>query len=269
MGDFSGKAVLVTGAARGQGRSHAVRFAAAGADVAMLDICGPVDEHVPYPPATPDDLAETAEQVTKHGGRVVARQADVRYFDQVKAVVDEALAAFGHIDVVVANAGVYTCDWGWEIPESAWNATIDTNLKGVWNTIRATVPSMISAGKGGAIIITSAESAIRGHPLISHYAAAKMGQVGLMKTLATELVPYAIRVNTVNPLAVNTPMATGAAAATIIETLMRLRPGADEPGWVEPDDVSDMVLYLASPEAEGITGIQVPVEPKTAADSPA
>src|ERR671915_384652 len=222
MGDFSGKAVLVTGAARGQGRSHAVRFAAAGADVAMLDICGPVDEHVPYPPATPDDLAETTELVTKQGGRAVARQADVRSFDQVKAVVDEALAAFGHIDVVVANAGVYTCDWGWEIPESAWNATIDTNLKGVWNTIRATDPA-----------------------------------------------PYSIRVNTVNPLAVNTPMATGAAAATIIETLMRLRPGSDEPGWVEPDDVSDMVLYLASPEAEGITGIQVPVEPKTAADSPA
>lgn len=269
MGDFSGKAVFVTGAARGQGRSHAVRFAAAGADVAMLDICGPVHDGVPYPPATHEDLAETVEQVAKHGGRVVARQADVRDFDQVKAVVDEALDVFGHIDVVVANAGAYTTDWGWEIPESAWNATIDTNLKGVWNTIRATVPSMISAGNGGAIIITSAESAIRGHPLISHYAAAKMGQVGLMKSLATELAPYAIRVNTVNPLAVNTPMATGAAAATIIETLMRLRPGSDEPGWVEPDDVSDMVLYLASPEAEGITGVQVPVEPKTAGDSPA
>ncbi|TDD79201.1 mycofactocin-coupled SDR family oxidoreductase [Actinomadura rubrisoli] len=271
MGDISGKVVFITGAARGQGRSHAVRFAAAGADVAILDICGPVSEHVPYPPATPDDLAETVKQISGYDVGMVARQADVREFAQVKSVVDEALSVFGRIDVVVANAGIYTCDWVWEVPESAWDATVDTNLKGLWNTVRAVVPAMISAGRGGSIIITSAESAVRGHPLIGHYAATKMGQIGLMKSLATELAPYSIRVNTVNPLAVNTPMTTGPAGARITETLMRLRPGlsgADDMGWVEPDDVSDVVLYLASEKAQGITGVQLPVEPKAAGDPP-
>jgi SDR family mycofactocin-dependent oxidoreductase len=262
MTSFSGKVVLVTGAARGQGRSHAVQFAKAGADLAILDICGPVDEHVPYPPATEEEFTETAKLVAEHNVRVVARKADVRRYGQVKAVVDEALDAFGHIDIVVANAGIYTCDWGWEIPESAWQATIDTNLTGVWNTVRATVPEMIRAGNGGSIIIASAESAVRGHPLISHYAATKMGLVGFMKSLATELEPYSIRVNTINPLAVNTPMTTGAAGKRLLETLVALRSETADfgTGWVQPEDVSEVVLYLASDEAAKITGVQLPVE---------
>lgn len=265
MSRFENKVVLVTGAARGQGRSHAVRFAAEGADVAILDICRQVHEHVAYPPATPEDLEQTAEMVTKYRGRVVARQADVRHYDQVCAVVGEAIATFGGIDIVVANAGVCMFEWSWEIAESAWDATIDTNLKGVWNTVRATVPSMVSAGQGGSIIITSAAAEVRDHPLVAHYATSKVGQVGLMRVLSTELAQYNIRVNTVNPLGVNTPMATGPAAAGVEETVATLRPAATDltrVPWAEPDDVSDVVLYLASAEASSITGVQMPVEPK-------
>jgi len=267
MNRFENKVALVTGGARGQGRAHAVRFAAEGADVAVLDICRQVHQDVSYPPATAEDLERTAEIVTKYRGRVVARQADVRDYEQICTVVDEALATFGSIDIVVANAGVLSFGWSWEIAESAWNAIIDTNLKGVWNTVRATVPSMISAGRGGSIIITSSAAEIRDHPLIAHYVASKAGQVGLMRALATELAQYNIRVNTVNPLAVNTVMATGAAAAGVEETLASLRPAAtDLPTvslpWAEPDDVSDVVLYLASPEASSVTGVQMPVEPR-------
>ena len=256
MTRFSDRVVFITGAARGQGRSHAVRFAEEGADLVLLDICGPVDAHVPYPPATPEDLAETAALAGKYGRQVLARQADVRDHDRLQAVADEALAALGRIDVVVANAGICSFEWGWQIPESAWRATLDTNLTGVWNTVRATVPAMIDAGRGGCVVITSAAAEVRDQPLVAHYAASTVGQVGLMKVLATELARYGIRVNTVNPLGVNTVMATGAPIAM-------LQPAVGDPPhgpWAEPDDVSDVVLYLASDEARSVTGVQMPVQ---------
>lgn len=265
MARFQDRVVLITGGARGQGRSHAVRFAAEGADVAVLDICCKIDDSIGYPPATPEDLEETAALVRKYRNEVIARRADVREFEQVKAVVDEVLDTFGRIDVVVANAGVCSFEWGWKISESAWDATIDTNLKGTWNTVRATVPAMIEAGRGGSIIITSAAAEVRDQPLVAHYAASKVGQLGMMKVLATELAQYDIRVNSVNPLGVNTPMSTGPGTARVVETLAALRPATtDVPQvpWVEPDDVSDVVLFLASDEARKMTGVQMPIEVK-------
>lgn len=265
MTRFSDRVVLITGGARGQGRAHAVRFAAEGADVVLLDICRQVHEAVAYAHATPEDLERTAALVRGHGGGLIARQADVRRYDEVRDVVDEALSTFGRIDVVVANAGICAFDWCWEIAESAWDAVVDTNLKGVWNTVRATVPAMIEAGRGGSIVITSAAAEVRDQPLVAHYAATKAGLVALMKVLSTELAQHDIRVNTVNPLAVNTPMVAGPGIARVVETMAALHPAAtDAPRvpWVEPEDVSEVVLYLASDEAKSVTGVQVPVEVK-------
>jgi (+)-trans-carveol dehydrogenase len=263
MGQFDGKVALITGAARGQGRSHAVRFAEEGADLVLLDICRAVHASVAYEPATTEDLEETATLVRRRGRRVLARQADVRDYAQVKAVVADAIAEFARLDIVVANAGICCFGRGWEISESAWDAVIDTNLKGAWNTLRAVVPFMIDAKRGGSIIITSAATEIQDQPYIAHYAASKLGMIGLMRVFAKELEQHGIRVNTVNPAGVNTPMASGPQTARLLETEPLLLPGAaelDHIPFVEPEDVTKVVIYLASDEANSITGVQMPIE---------
>jgi SDR family mycofactocin-dependent oxidoreductase len=264
MGRAQGKVALVTGAARGQGRAEATRFAEEGADVILLDICG-VATPTDYPPATFGDLEATVKQVEALGGRVVWARCDVRDLDAVQEVVDRGVAEFGRLDIVVANAGVNS--WGrfWEMSVSRWQDLIDVNLGGVFHTVRAAVPAMIAAGNGGSIICTSSVAGLKSLPGQAHYAAAKHGVVGFANAAAIELAPYSIRVNTVHPWGVNTPMGgLGEEGEKVF---------ADNPSYMavmgqylfdppisEPEDIANAVLFLASDEARTITGTQLTVD---------
>jgi SDR family mycofactocin-dependent oxidoreductase len=270
MGRVDGKVAFITGAGRGQGRSHALRLAEEGADIIAVDICRPV-ETAPYEMATPDDLAETAKLVEDFDRRIVARQADVRDLAQLQSVVQEGLSELGHIDVVCANAGIASFAPTLEMDEQTWQEMIDINLSGVWKTIRAAVPPMVEQRRGGSVIITSSVAGLFGFPNLSNYSAAKHGVIGLMRCLTQELAPHMIRVNTVNPTTVDTPM-------VMSDGFFRLvRPDLEQPGradmgdaftglnalpvpWVEPIDISNAVLWLASDEARYVTGIVVPLD---------
>lgn len=270
MGRVEGKVAFVTGAARGQGRAHAVRLAEEGADIVIVDACTEIDS-VPYPLASETDLKETEALVAATGRRVLSRVADVRNQSQLDAVVADALEAFGHIDIVCANAGIVGFRPTWELSDVEWRDMLDVNLTGVFHTIRAVVPDMIRGGRGGSIIMTSSVQAFLGSANIGHYNASKSGVVGLMRTLATELGPHGIRVNTVNPSAVETPMLHNEA------TFRVFGPDLDDPGpddlwerskdrnpmgigWVAPEDMSSAVLFLASDESRFITGVALPVD---------
>src|SRR6187402_1130823 len=198
MGRLEGKVAFVTGAARGQGRSHALRLAEEGADIVAVDVCRQLAS-VPYPMATPEDLTETAKLVEDLDRRIVVREADVRDSARLADVVAEGIGEFGRLDIIVANAGIVSMAPTLELDEDSWQEMIDVNLTGVWKTLKAAVPAMIEAGNGGSVIITSSAAGLRGFANIAHYVAAKHGVVGLMKTLAQELAPHMIRVNTVNP----------------------------------------------------------------------
>ncbi|MEV7981786.1 mycofactocin-coupled SDR family oxidoreductase [Streptomyces sp. NPDC086519] len=263
MGRMAGKVALITGGARGQGRSHAVRLAEEGADVVVTDVCHDISAELPYPLATKEELEETAELVGRAGRRCVAVQADVRSVAEMRAAVDAAREEFGRLDTVVANAGVMSIGAAWELSEEAWDVTVDVNLKGAWNTVRAAVPWMIEAGQGGSIVITSSAAGIRGHVPYAHYVAAKHGVVGLMKALSNELAPHRIRVNTVHPTGVSD---TGITVGVPVEELAAREPlfalAAMNPlaPYVEPRDVSNAVLFLASDEARYVTGLQFTVD---------
>jgi (+)-trans-carveol dehydrogenase len=269
-GRLAGKVTLVTGAARGQGRSHAVRLAEEGADVIALDLCADLAS-VPYPLATPADLDETARLVEALGRRVVARQADVRDIDSLRSAVDEGVAELGRLDVVCANAGVNNPAPAHEIDEPAWSAVIDIDLSGVWRTCKVAIPHMVAGQNGGAIVLTSSAAGLTGYANIAHYTAAKHGVNGLMKTLAQELAPHRIRVNSVNPTQVDTPMIMNEpmfelfcpdvphptrADFALVSQAMHLLPTP----WVDARDVSNTVLFLASDEARYITGVALPVD---------
>ena len=270
MGRVEGKVAFVTGAARGQGRSHALRLAEEGADIIAVDVCRQLAS-VPYPMATPEDLAETAKLVEDLDRRIVVREADVRDSAQLADVVAEGIGELGRLDIIVANAGIVSMGPTLELDEDSWQEMIDVNLTGVWKTLKAAVPAMIEAGNGGSVIITSSAAGLRGFANIAHYVAAKHGVVGLMKTLAQELAPHMIRVNTVNPTTVNTPMVMNDAFFTLV------RPDLEQPGpadvgeamtglnilpvpWVEAVDISNAVLWLASDEARFVTGVALPVD---------
>lgn len=270
MGRVEGKVAFVTGAARGQGRAHAVRLAEEGADIVIVDACTEIDS-VPYPLASETDLKETEALVAATGRRVLSRVVDVRNQSQLDAVVADAVEAFGHIDIVCANAGIVGFRPTWELSDVEWQDMLDVNLTGVFHTIRAVVPDMIRGGRGGSIIMTSSVQAFLGSANIGHYNASKSGVVGLMRTLATELGPHGIRVNTVNPSAVETPMLHNEA------TFRVFGPDLDDPGpddlwerskdrnpmgigWVAPEDMSNAVLFLASDESRFITGVALPVD---------
>ncbi|GAA3247466.1 mycofactocin-coupled SDR family oxidoreductase [Pseudonocardia petroleophila] len=261
-GRLEGKVALVSGAARGQGRSHAVRLAQEGADVIAFDVCSQLGT-VPYPLATPDDLAETVRQVEELDRRIVAREADVRDSGALTALVAEGVGELGRLDVVCANAGIATfAENAWSITDEAWDEMIAVNLTGVWRTVQAAIPTMIDGGDGGSIVITSSTAGIKGMAGIAHYAAAKHGVVGLMRTLAIELAPHSIRVNTVHPTGVNTPMVVNDFTAQFLATddgaanIQNLLPVE----MVEAVDISNAVVWLASDEARYVTGVSLPVD---------
>jgi SDR family mycofactocin-dependent oxidoreductase len=261
---------FITGAGRGQGRSHAVRLAEEGADIVAIDIAAPISS-VAYPLATPEDLSETVDMVKALDRRVIASRADVRDLTGLTDTLDRAVAEFGRLDIVCANAGIYSQGLLGELDEQTWRDVIDVNLTGVWNTCRAAIPHLVAGGRGGSIILTSSSVGLRAVANVGHYAATKHGVIGLMRTLALELAPHSIRVNTVHPTGVDTPMIQN-------ESLYRLMvPGVPHPTrddvapvlealnalpvpWVEPRDVSNAVLFLASDEARYITGVTFPVD---------
>jgi SDR family mycofactocin-dependent oxidoreductase len=271
-GRMEGKVAFVTGAARGQGRSHAVRLAQEGADIIAVDICQDIDTVTPYYPlATEEELAETVKAVEALDRRIVARKADVRDLAGLQAAFDEGLAEFGHVDTVVANAGIATYGKAWELSGEQWKDMIDVNLTGVFHTAKVAIPSMIEADRGGSILFTSSIGGLKGIQHVAHYVAAKHGIVGLMRTLANELGPHRIRVNTIHPTNVDTIMIQNPG------TYAMFSPGDPEPSqekampgflslntipvpWVEPVDISNAVLFLASDEARYVTGVTFPVD---------
>ena len=268
-GRVEGKVAFVTGAARGQGRSHAVRLAEEGADIIAVDLCAQGDS-VPYPMATPDDLAQTVKEVEALDRRIVATRADVRDAGALKSALDAGVAELGRLDIVCANAGIFSFSTE-ELGEQAWRDMIDINLTGVWHTAKAAVPHLVEGGRGGSMILTSSTAGLKGFPNFAHYVSAKHGVVGLMRTLALELAPHMIRVNSVHPTSVNTDMiqndATYRLFAPDIENPSRedVAPRFGELNalpinWVEARDVSNAVLFLASDEARYITGVTLPVD---------
>ncbi|MGK3952241.1 mycofactocin-coupled SDR family oxidoreductase [Microbacterium sp. I2] len=271
MGRVEGKVAFITGAARGQGRSHAVRLAQEGADIIAIDICEAIPEN-PYDPATEEDLAETVRQVEALDRRIVAEKADVRDFAQLKAVVDHGVAELGRLDIVSANAGISgSPNKSEDIPDDEWTNMLDINLSGVWRTVKAAIPHLRTGGRGGSIVLTSSDAGLFAYENIAHYVSAKHGVVGLMRTLALELAPDMIRVNSIHPTTVDTDMVQN-------EQIYRLfRPDLEHPTkqdfadaatqmnalpipWVEAVDISNALLWLASDEARYVTGVALPVD---------
>jgi (+)-trans-carveol dehydrogenase len=270
-GRVEGKVAFITGAARGQGRAHAVRLAQEGADIIAVDICKQIDS-VQIPLSTPEDLAETADLVKGHNRRIYTAEVDVRDYDALKAAVDAGVEQMGRLDIIVANAGIgnggATLD---KTSEADWTDMIDVNLGGVWKSVKAGVPHILAGGRGGSIILTSSVGGLKAYPHTGHYVAAKHGVVGLMRTFAVELGAQNIRVNSVHPTNVNTPLFMNDG------TMKLFRPDLENPGpedmkvvgqlmhtlpigWVEPEDIANAVLFLASDEARFITGVTLPVD---------
>lgn len=261
MGLLEGKVAFVTGVARGQGRSHAVRLAKEGANVIGIDIAGPVTNHNGYRPATSQDMTETSELLSAAGPKFVLGTADVRDSAAIDAVLSKAVADLGgRLDIVVANAGISNWNRFWEMPDDQWQEMIDINLTGVWRTLKASVPHMIAAGNGGSIITVSSVAGIKSLPAQAHYSAAKHGVVGLTKAAAAELGEYGIRVNSIHPWGVMTPMVEDAKMAEALGA----HPGYG--AWyasilhpvpvAEPDDISNGVVWLASDLARAVTATQ-------------
>jgi (+)-trans-carveol dehydrogenase len=272
VGRVEGKVAFITGAARGQGRSHAIRLAEEGADIIAIDLCQQV-ESVPYPMATPDDLAETVKEVEALDRRIIATEADVRDYSAVKAALDDGVAQLGRLDIVSANAGIFSFGRAEELPEQAWQDMIDTNLTGAWHAAKAAIPHLRAGGRGGSIILTSSDLGLRAVENMVHYVAAKHGMVGLMRTLALELAPDMIRVNSVHPTIVNTDMIQNAPTYALFapdleekdRTKERLAErfqamNAMPVPWAEPLDISNAVLWLASDESRYVTGVTLPVD---------
>jgi SDR family mycofactocin-dependent oxidoreductase len=268
-GRLKGKVALITGAARGIGRAQAARFAQEGADIIALDICGPV-ETVVVPPATPADLDETTRLVAEAGGRLVAEVVDVRDTNAVQVATDRGVDRLGGLDIVCATAGITSRAMTVDLSESAWQTMLDVNLTGVWRTCRATAPHLIDRG-GGSMTLTSSIAGLKGLVGVAHYTAAKHGVVGLMRSLAKELAPHNIRVNTVHPTNVDTPMiqndhVRGAFRPDLKHvTREQFADAACSMNmlvipWVEPVDVANACLFLASDEARYITAVTLPVD---------
>jgi SDR family mycofactocin-dependent oxidoreductase len=272
-GRVAGKVAFITGAARGQGRSHAIRLAEEGADIIAVDVC----ETIPvtashYAGPTEDDLAETVRQVEALDRRVVARKVDVRDYDALKGALDEGVAELGRLDIVAANAGVFAHGTlAHDMPEEDWQTVVDINQTGVWHTCKAAIPHLIAQGPGGSIVLTSSTMGIKGSYGLVHYVASKHAVVGIMRALALELAQHFIRVNTVHPTTVATPMVQNEATYKLflpdienptqqqVEAIFATKSILPLP-WVEPIDISNAVLFLASDEARYITGLEMKVD---------
>jgi (+)-trans-carveol dehydrogenase len=272
MGRVEGKVAFITGAARGQGRSHAIRLAQEGADIIAVDLVAQVDS-VPYPMSTPGDLAETVKEIEALDRRVVATEADVRDYGALKKALDDGVAELGRLDIVCGNAGIWS--WGMldEMPEQTWQDMIDIDLTGVWHAAKAAIPHLRAGGRGGSIILTSSVAGLKALVNVGSYVVAKHGVVGLMRSLALELAPDMIRVNSVNPTSVNTDMIQNAPAyamfAPDIDEKDRTKERMAEHflpynalpvPWVEPLDISNAVLWLASDESRYVTGVALPID---------
>ena len=263
-GRVAGKVALITGAARGQGRAHALRLAEEGADIIAVDACESI-ETAPYDGATEADLATTVKQVEHLDRRIVARKADVRDLTALETAVADGVSELGRLDVIVANAGIASFGPAWELSEQVWQEMIDINLTGAWKTVRAAVPTLLTQGNGGSIILTSSVAGLIAFPNTAHYNAAKHGVTGLMRTLAIELAPHRIRVNSVHPTTVDTPMINNEPVYSLFlggkQGVSRAEAEAGFAAvnalpipWVDPIDVSNAVLWLASDEARYVTG---------------
>jgi (+)-trans-carveol dehydrogenase len=263
-GKLEDKVAFITGAARGQGRAHAVRLAEEGADIIAIDVPRQV-ANLPYDTATAEDLKETVRQVEGLGRRIVASEADVRDLAVLQTAVDAGVAELGRLDIVLANAGISAPAPTLEMSEEVWQTMIDINLTGVWKTLKASVPHIIAGGRGGSVVITSSLAAIVVQPNIAHYAAAKGGLIQLSNVLSRELAPQGIRVNTVHPGTVLTPM-------VLNEPTFRLfRPDLEHPtqedfeavarsmtglptSAIDPIDISNAIVYLVSEDGRYVTG---------------
>lgn len=267
-----GKVAFITGISRGQGRRHAVRMAQEGADIIGLDRCAPVGT-MGYDLGTPEELAETVKMVEAEGRRIVAREVDVRDREGMADLLDDGLAEFGRLDIVVANAGISPPALPmWSIPPEQWDDVISTNLTGVFNTLALSVPHIRAAGNGGSIIVISSAAALNSVPHLSDYVASKCGVIGLAQSLANEVSRYRIRVNVIAPGTVNTPMVTAN-----VQQFRLFRPDVADPqvadveegfrrsmpmglAWLEPDHISDAALFLASDDAQFVSGVVLPVD---------
>jgi SDR family mycofactocin-dependent oxidoreductase len=264
MGRVENKVAFITGAARGQGRSHAVRLAQEGADIIAVDLCGPV-RGVPSDAATPEDLAETERLVSATGRRVLTRQADVRDAGGLQAVVEEGVSLFGRLDIVVANAGICIMAAWQDVTPEIWQDTLDVNLTGSWNTVNATAPHLISGG-GGSVIIISSVAGLKAIPFMIPYVASKHGLTGIARGFAHELAQHHIRVNSVHPTGVNTLMGGGDGAATVgaaIAANPRLGgmfTNSLPIDFTEVSDISNAVLFLASDESRYVTALALTVD---------
>ena len=263
---LDGKVAFITGAARGQGRAHAVRLATEGADIVISDVCAAVETNA-VSAATLEDLNTTAKLVEETGRKVISRAVDVRDLAALESLAADAYGELGRIDVVVANAGILS--WGpvLDLTTEQWRAILDVNLLGVFHTVKATAPYLISGGRGGAIVLTSSSSALKGVPFIAHYAAAKAGVVGLMQVLANELGEHGIRVNSIHPIGVATAMAgeetaglhalygsgPGAALVSVFDTALPKE-------RITAEDIAGVVAFLVSDDARHLTGVQVPID---------
>jgi SDR family mycofactocin-dependent oxidoreductase len=267
MGKLDGKVAFITGAARGQGRSHAVRLAAEGADVIAVDVCRQLDTVV-YAMATPDDLAQTVSEVEALDRRIVAVQADVRDSAALRAAVADGVAQLGGLDIVVANAGISGLTNDGADEDEIFQETIDVNLTGVWKTVRAAAPTMIEQGRGGSIVLTSSTQGLTGRggdgeAPMSSYSAAKHGVVGLMRSFSHWLAPHNIRVNSVHPTGVATPMILNEQLSGHLEAhpeFAGVFQNLLDIDMVQPIDISNAIAWLVSDEARYVTGVTLPVD---------
>jgi SDR family mycofactocin-dependent oxidoreductase len=270
MGTLEGKVALITGAGRGQGRAHAVRLAEEGADIIAVDICEPIAS-VPYEMASAADLEETGKLVEQLDRRIVTRKADVRNAESITSAVREGVSELGRLDVVVANAGIWSAAPFVGMTDEMYHDMIDVQMHGPYNTCKAAVPIMIEQGDGRSIVIISSTAGMRGFPNQVHYNMGKHAVVGLMRTLANELAPHFIRANTIHPSSTNTKMiqneaiwsafAPGVENPTVADfgdtfTAMNLLPIP----WMEPGEISKAVAWLASDESRYVTGVTLPVD---------
>jgi (+)-trans-carveol dehydrogenase len=270
MARLEGKVAFITGAARGQGRNHALRLAEEGADIIAVDICKTV-ETIPYEGPTPGDLESLTAEVEARGRRIIAREVDVRDLAGLQSTVAEGVEALGRLDIILANAGIVSYGELIELDEETFQTMIDVNLTGVWKTIRAGAPHIVQGGNGGAIVLTSSTAGLKALNTLGHYVAAKHGVVGLARNLANELAPHKIRVNAIAPTNVDTVMLKNPGVYKMF------RPDLEDPSaedaysgfvehhlikepWIEKNDVSEAILYLVSDTGRYVTGITLSID---------